>query len=565
MASAKDRAAPALAPARARRLSRCIPAASLRPVPTRVAQPRRTPLAAERPIPTGPLSPGPHHPSSRGSTAGRTSGPTSRPSTWSSTSASWRSTRPTPCPGFTDGLLELLPGLTTAHLLAGSPRRVSSSGFARAPGWVTSPSTSPCSSRREAGHDQSPRQDPRRQGRARVYNVIYGYLDETGGLAAGQLAVRLVNHLVQPEEDFDFHDASSNGSCGGPSGPRSARRPRRSSTRPSAATFPGIRLNERVPRPARPGRPPAAHPRHDDVADRRPGRRHRRRQGPHRPAAGSRPAFRCRVRSRCAPTTRRSMAARRIGYPVVVKPLDGNHGRGVCLNLQRRRRGRARRSTRAWRSPGAATSWSSRSSPAGLPLPHRRRPDAVAIAERVPAHVDRRRRRTPSPSWSRSPTPTLGAASATRRCSPGSGRRCRRRDAVPGRATRWTSVPPEGEMVKLALTGNMSTGGISIDRTFDAHPDNVEIAEEAARIVGLDVAGHRLHLPRHRLTRSARPAARSARSTPRPASGCTPTRPSASRSSSPSRSSTCSSRRERRRGSRSSPSPAPTARRRRRA
>jgi cyanophycin synthetase len=51
------------------------------------------------------------------------------------------------------------------------------------------------------------------------------------------------------------------------------------------------------------------------------------------------------------------------------------------------------------------------------------------------------------------------------------------------------SVPPAGEMVKLALTGNMSTGGISVDRTFDAHPDNVEIAEEAARMVGLDVAG----------------------------------------------------------------------------
>ena len=27
-------------------------------------------------------------------------------------------------------------------------------------------------------------------------------------------------------------------------------------------------------------------------------------------------------------------AARRIGFPVVVKPLDGNHGRGVCLDLQ---------------------------------------------------------------------------------------------------------------------------------------------------------------------------------------------------------------------------------------
>ena len=44
-------------------------------------------------------------------------------------------------------------------------------------------------------------------------------------------------------------------------------------------------------------------------------------------------------------------------------------------------------------------------------------------------------------------------------------------------------------MVKLALTGNMSTGGISIDRTFEAHPENAEIAEEAARMVGLDIAG----------------------------------------------------------------------------
>src|SRR5438094_9969769 len=35
----------------------------------------------------------------------------------------------------------------------------------------------------------------------------------------------------------------------------------------------------------------------------------------------------------------------------------------------------------------------------------------------------------------------------------------------------------------------MSTGGISIDRTWEAHEENVEIAEEAARVIGLDVAG----------------------------------------------------------------------------
>ena len=50
-------------------------------------------------------------------------------------------------------------------------------------------------------------------------------------------------------------------------------------------------------------------------------------------------------------------------------------------------------------------------------------------------------------------------------------------------------VPTEGQVVKLALTGNMSTGGISIDRTLEAHPENAEIAEEAARMIGLDIAG----------------------------------------------------------------------------
>src|SRR5262249_39409572 len=50
-------------------------------------------------------------------------------------------------------------------------------------------------------------------------------------------------------------------------------------------------------------------------------------------------------------------------------------------------------------------------------------------------------------------------------------------------------VPPNDVRVQLALTGNMSTGGTSIDRTLEAHPENIEIAETAARVVGLDIAG----------------------------------------------------------------------------
>ncbi|MCU1359902.1 MAG: cyanophycin synthetase, partial [Ilumatobacteraceae bacterium] len=50
-------------------------------------------------------------------------------------------------------------------------------------------------------------------------------------------------------------------------------------------------------------------------------------------------------------------------------------------------------------------------------------------------------------------------------------------------------VPPYGRVVSLRPTAHMSTGGTSIDRTLDAHPDNIDAAEEATRVVGLITAG----------------------------------------------------------------------------
>ena len=81
-----------------------------------------------------------------------------------------------------------------------------------------------------------------------------------------------------------------------------------------------------------------------------------------------------------------------------------------------------------------------------------------------------------------------------------------------------------------------------IDRTEEIHPDNAEIAEQAARVVGLDIAGIDFICPDISDPGRARPAAGSSRSTPRPASGCTPTPPRARRRRRRSRSSTCSSR-----------------------
>ena len=148
--------------------------------------------------------------------------------------------------------------------------------------------------------------------------------------------------------------------------------------------------------------------------------------------------------------------------------------------------------------------------------------------------------------------------SDTRRCSPDQGRRRRDRPA-PQAGVRPGRRPPAEAFVKLAATGNMSTGGNSIDRTWEAHEENVEIAEEAARVVGLDVAGIDFLAPD--ITEPVRETGGAiVEVNAAPGFRCTRTRPRARPSSSPRTSSTCCSPAARPRGSRSSPSPVPTAR-----
>ncbi len=51
------------------------------------------------------------------------------------------------------------------------------------------------------------------------------------------------------------------------------------------------------------------------------------------------------------------------------------------------------------------------------------------------------------------------------------------------------TVPPKGELVLLKPTANLSTGGTSTDVSDEVHPDNIIMAERIARIVGLDICG----------------------------------------------------------------------------
>ena len=179
--------------------------------------------------------------------------------------------------------------------------------------------------------------------------------------------------------------------------------------------------------------------------------------------------------------------AREIGHPVVVKPLDGNHGRGVGLNLMDDDAVRAAFALAKAESRGGyvvVESFITGRDYRCLIVGGRMQ----AIAERVPAHVIGDGEHTIEELvaiTNSDPRRGVGHEKVLTKIKVDEAAIERVRD----QGFELDSVPAKGIMVKLALTGNMSTGGISIDRTFDAHPDNVEIAEEAARLVGLDVAG----------------------------------------------------------------------------
>jgi cyanophycin synthetase len=106
-------------------------------------------------------------------------------------------------PDFTEHLLQMLPGLREHSCSRG--RR---GGFVERlnEGTWLGHVAEHCALalQQVVGHDIRRGKTRQVKGRTGVYNVIYGYVDEQVGLAAGRLAVRLVNHLVEGDPDFDW-------------------------------------------------------------------------------------------------------------------------------------------------------------------------------------------------------------------------------------------------------------------------------------------------------------------------------------------------------------------------
>jgi cyanophycin synthetase len=180
-------------------------------------------------------------------------------------------------------------------------------------------------------------------------------------------------------------------------------------------------------------------------------------------------------------------AAKRIGFPVVVKPLNANHGRGVSINLLTQEQviegfehAKVHSTSKAILVESFLTG-----------LDHRMlvvNGELVAVAKRVPGHV--------IGDGERTVTELIDIVNSDPRRGIGHAKVLTRLE-LDHQAKRLlneagfdeNSVLDKDQLFYLRSTANLSTGGTAIDLTDSVHPDNKVMAERAIKAVGLDVGG----------------------------------------------------------------------------
>jgi cyanophycin synthetase len=175
----------------------------------------------------------------------------------------------------------------------------------------------------------------------------------------------------------------------------------------------------------------------------------------------------------------------KIGYPIVLKPLDGNHGKGASINVTN------------WEDAVEGLAYAKKYS-------HRIIVEKfitgfdfrilvidnklVAAAKRVPAHVIG------------NGTDTIQELIKITNLDPRRGYGHENvltqidvdrdtEDLLEKLNYTLETIPKKGEIVYLKSTANLSTGGTSVDVTDMMHPENIFLAERISRVIGLDICG----------------------------------------------------------------------------
>ena len=180
-----------------------------------------------------------------------------------------------------------------------------------------------------------------------------------------------------------------------------------------------------------------------------------------------------------------SEVIKKIGYPIVLKPLNGNHGKGASINVT------------TWEDAVAGLAYAKIYSTRIIVEKFITGFDfrvliidnkLVAAAKRVPAHIIGNGKNTIQeliditnldPRRGYGHENVLTEIEVDRDTL----------DLLQKLNYSTESVPKNEEVVYLKSTANLSTGGTSVDVTDMMHPENIFLAERISRVIGLDVCG----------------------------------------------------------------------------
>jgi cyanophycin synthetase len=178
-------------------------------------------------------------------------------------------------------------------------------------------------------------------------------------------------------------------------------------------------------------------------------------------------------------------AIEKFGYPLVIKPIDGNHGKGNTTNIINREQ--AVKALEAAKQYGRSciverfiTGFDFRV----LVINHK----FICAALRTPASVVGDGKNTIQyliDETNKDPRRGYGHEKVlTQITVDGSTMKM-----LEEKNYTLETVPPKGELVLLKTTANLSTGGTSEDVTDEVHPANIFMCERISKIIGLDICG----------------------------------------------------------------------------
>ena len=175
----------------------------------------------------------------------------------------------------------------------------------------------------------------------------------------------------------------------------------------------------------------------------------------------------------------------RIGYPIVLKPLDGNHGRGQSINVNNWETAKkgleyAQQVTIKVIVEKFITGYDFRV----LVIDYK----MVAAARRVPANIigdGELNIQQLIDKENLDPRRGYGHENVLTEIEVDKDTY----QLLEKNNFTLDSVPHKGEIVYLKSTANLSTGGTSIDITDMIHPENIMMMERISKIIGLDVCG----------------------------------------------------------------------------